>query len=151
MRTGNRYVLDSFALLAYLEEEPGAAAVQEILASCEQGEAEAWLSVINLGEVVYITEREQGIQAAQKAIASVYELPVRLVEADRSRTFAAAHVKAHHAVSCADAFAVALAQEVGGQVVTGDPELETVEALVPVAWIGARNPAGEDDRPETNQ
>lgn len=138
MRIDNRYVLDSFALLAYLEEETGAATVQEILARCEQGEAQAWLSVINLGEVLYVTEREQGLQAAQKAIATVDQLPAQVMEADRSRTFAAAHVKAHHALSSADAFAVALAQEVRGRVVTGDPEFETVEAVVPVQWIGAR-------------
>lgn len=149
MRIDNRYVLDSFALLAYLEEETGAATVQEILASCEQDEAEAWLSVINLGEVLYVTEREQGLQAAQKAIATVDQLPARVMEADRSRTFSAAHVKAHHALSYADAFAVALAQEVRGRVVTGDPEFETVEAVVPVQWIGARDPEGEDGQPES--
>ena len=141
MRTGSRYVLDSFALLAYLEGEAGAQAVEEILEACRAGDAESWLSVVNLGEVLYITEREQGLPAAQKAIATVDQLPVRVMEADRARTFAAAHVKARHAVSYADAFAVALAQEVGGRVVTGDPEFKRVEALVPVRWIGERSPS----------
>ena len=141
MRTGSRYVLDSFALLAYLEDEAGAQAVEEILDACRAGDAESWLSVVNLGEVLYITEREQGLPAAQKAIATVEQLPVRVMEADRARTFAAAHVKARHAVSYADAFAVALAQEVEGRVVTGDPEFKRVEALVPVRWIRERSPS----------
>lgn len=50
-------------------------------------------------------------------------------------------MKARHAVSYANAFAVALAQEAGGRVVTGDPEFERVEVLVPVRWIGERNPS----------
>jgi ribonuclease VapC len=146
VKTGSRYVLDSFALLAYLEDEAGAATVEEILEVCREGEAESWLSIVNLGEVLYVTEREQGLQAAQKAVATVDQLPVHVMEADRSRTFAAAHVKAHHAVPYADAFAVALAQEVGAGVVTGDPEFETVEALVPVLWIGASKPDSDEKR-----
>ncbi len=136
MKPAERYVLDSFALLAYLEEEPGAAEVEEILAACNKTTAESWLSIVNFGEVLYITEREQGLQAAQRVVAIVDQLPLRVMEADRSRTFAAAHVKAHYALSYADAFAVALAQEVDGQVVTGDPEFEKTEDLAPVRWIG---------------
>ena len=135
MSAAERYVLDSFALLAYLEEETGAAEVQAITA-CDKT-AEGWLSIVNFGEVVYITEREQGLQAAQRAIAIVDQLPLRVAEADRSRTFAAAHVKARGTLSCAaDAFAVALAQEIGGRVVTGDPEFARAEDLVSVHWLG---------------
>lgn len=130
-----RHVLDSFALLAYLGEEPGAAAVEEILEACARGKAESWLSIVNFGEVLYITERERGVQAAQKAVALVDELPIRVAGADRERTFAAAHVKANRAVSYADAFAIALTRELGGQVVTGDPEFEKVEDLVRVRWL----------------
>ncbi len=135
MKTAERYVLDSFALLAYLEKESGGAAVEEILAACDQAAAESWLSIVNFGEVLYITEREQGLQAAQKVVAAIDQLPVNVVEADRSQTFAAAHIKAHYAVSYAGAFAIALAQEVEGQVVTGDPEFEKIEAIVPVRWL----------------
>jgi PIN domain nuclease of toxin-antitoxin system len=134
-----RYVLDSFALLAYLEEEAGAAEVQAILRACETT-AEAWLSIVNFGEVVYITEREQGLQAAQRVIAIIDQLPLRVAAADRSRTFAAAHVKARGALSYADAFAVALALEIEGKVVTGDPEFAKAEDLVPVRWIGSETP-----------
>lgn len=135
MRTAERYVLDSFALLAYLQGEPGAERVESILAACQKGAAEGWLSVVNYGEVLYIAERGRGLQVAQRVVATVDELPIDVVAADRRATFAAAHVKASHAVSYADAFAVALAHEVSGCIVTGDPEFERVEELVPVLWI----------------
>lgn len=134
-----RYVLDSFALLAYLEKESGGAAVEEILTACNKAVAKSWLSIVNFGEVLYITEREQGLQAAQKVVAAIDQLPFSVMVADRSQTFAAAHIKAHYAVSYANAFAIALAQEVEGQVVTGDPEFEKIKALVPVRWLGARD------------
>lgn len=136
MKAAERYVLDSFALLAFLEDEAGATEVQGILRACEKT-AEGWLSIVNFGEAVYITEREQGLQAAQRVIAIVDQLPLRVVEADRARTFAAAHVKARRALSYADAFAVALALEVQGKVVTGDPEFKKAEDLVSVHWIGS--------------
>lgn len=131
-----RYVLDSFALLAYLEDERGAALVQEILAKCADERADAFLSIINLGEVAYIIERERGLPAAQQALAAIDQLPVTVLDADRSRTLAAAHLKAHHPISYADAFAAALGQGLDGHVVTGDPELERVEPIVNVVWIG---------------
>jgi len=52
---------------------------------------------------------------------------------------AAAHVKAHHPISYADAFAVALAQEMDASVVTGDPEFECVEELIPVVWLPTKH------------
>lgn len=135
-KVAERYVFDSFALLAYFEDEAGAARVEDILTACAEGKAQAWLSMINLGEVVYITEREQGLQAAQKALALVDQLPLEIADADRPRTLAAAHVKAHFALSYADAFAVGLTVETEAEVVTGDPEFEKVEDLVRVGWLG---------------
>jgi len=130
-----RYVLDSFALLAFLEDEAGAAKVEEILAACSAEDAEAWLSIVNLGEVAYITHRERGLPAAQQAIAAIDQLPVHVVDADRSRTFGAARIKARYPLSYADAFAVALGREVDGAVVTGDPEFENAEEIVRVLWL----------------
>ncbi len=131
----SKFVLDSFAVLAYLGDEAGAAEVAEILEAAAKVRAQVWMCVINLGEVLYTVEREAGLEAAQRAAAIVDQLPVRVVEADRSLTFAAAHVKANHTLAYADAFAVALAREMHGQVVTGDPEFRQVESLVRVRWI----------------
>ena len=55
-----RYVLDSFGLLAYFGGEPGEAQVKSVLERAAAGQAEAYLSVVNLGEVATIIEREQG-------------------------------------------------------------------------------------------
>ena len=47
----------------------------------------------------------------------------------------AAHIKAGHAISYADAFAVALAQDRGATILTGDPEFKEVEHLIPIEWL----------------
>ena len=128
-------VLDSHAYLALLNDEAGAATVERALASAARGSRTAWMTVINVGEVLYVTERRRGSNGARAAIALLDLLGVRVVDADRRLTFAAAHIKANHALSYADAFAAALAQSLNAVLITGDPEFRAVEALVRVEWL----------------
>lgn len=129
------YVLDSFAVLAYLGGEPGMARVQAILGTATRDRCRVVLSVINLGEVLYITEREMGLAQAQAALAAIEQLPIDILPATREAVLAAAHIKANHRVAYADAFAVAAAKVLGGTVLTGDPEFGEVEELVTVEWL----------------
>ena len=129
------YILDSFALLAFLEGERGSARVQEILELAWTGDASTYLSLMNLGEVLYITERERGLPLAQKTLSAIEQLPLGLLSVSRERVLAATHIKANYTLAYADAFAVAAALEFRGPVVTGDPEFSAVETLVQVEWM----------------
>jgi len=129
------YLLDSFALLAYLDGEAGKARVQELLALAASGKCQVLMSLINLGEVLYIVERERGLTSAQSVLALVESLPIELLEASRGQILDAAHVKAKHVLSYADAFAVAAAIQEKAIILTGDPEFKAVEELVNVEWI----------------
>ena len=62
-------------------------------------------------------------------------LPILITDVDKTRVLDTAHVKANHAISYADAFAVALAKELDAPVLTGDPEFEKMEPLVQVFWL----------------
>lgn len=129
------FVLDSFALLSFLEGEAGQTDVQELFAAAQAGNASLWMSVINYGEVVYITERERGLVAAHRAIAIMDNLPIAIVDADRSLTLEAAHFKARYRMSYADTFAAALAARKAASVVTGDPEFEHIQDEIPICWV----------------
>jgi predicted nucleic acid-binding protein len=131
------FVLDSFALLCYLGEEPGANRVAERLGMALAGEASLFVSTINWGEVVYITERERGMAAAHQALQAIEQLPLTLLDATRARVLAAAHLKANYPLSYADAFAVAAALELPAVIVTGDPEFRRVSHLVSIEWLSA--------------
>ena len=126
-----------FALLAYFEDEPGAQRVKAVLAQAARQRAEVYASVVNYGEVVYITEREHGLRAAHNLIAAIDQLPMTVVDVDRRLTLTAAHVKARHPLSYADAFAVALTQARNATLLTADLEFRAVEALVPIEWLPA--------------
>lgn len=129
------YVLDSYALLAYLGAEEGQRTVQELLKQAAEGSEKLYLTIINYGEVLYIVERERGLAAAQMTVAAIDQLPIAVTEADRELTFGAAHIKANYPLAYADCFAVALARDVEGVVVTGDPEFSAVAELVDVVWL----------------
>jgi predicted nucleic acid-binding protein len=96
------------------------------------------LSLINYGECVYVVEREQGLQQAQRAVGILDQLAVHIVPVDRPLVFEAAHLKARYAISYADAFGAALAQRNGGCVMTGDPEFRAVEPDIAVHWLPDR-------------
>ncbi len=136
------YVLDSFALLAYLGGEQGEGRVKEILIGASRSESSVLLSLINLGEVVYITERERGLANAQAVLAIIEQLPIKILDVDRQTVLEASHIKARYPVAYADAFAIAIAQLNDAVLVTGDPEFEVVKDIVQIEWIGVISTSG---------
>lgn len=136
---GSVYILDSFAILAYLGGEAGEAQVKEVLDNANLGNDLALMSLINLGEVAYITERERGLAKTQEVLAIIDQLPIEILPVDRQTVLAAAHIKAGYPVAYADAFTIASAQSHDGLVLTGDPEFENVEEIVRIEWIGERS------------
>lgn len=129
------YVLDSYALLAHLEDESGAARVRAVLHACSEGREQSYISMINVGETAYITERERGSSEAARVLGLIDHLPLVQLAASRSRILAAAHIKAGAAISYADAFVVAAAEEFSAIILTGDPEFHSVEERVVVEWL----------------
>jgi predicted nucleic acid-binding protein len=134
-----RYVLDSFALLVYLQGEAGMERVKEVLHSAERGGTQVYLSWINLGEVMYITERERGVWKARETLARVQALPIQMLDASSHAVLSAAHIKANHRLAYAGAFAVAAALETKAVVLTGDAEFRQVEGMVQVEWLGGEH------------
>ena len=131
------YVLDTFALLVYLQDETGTERVMELLQSAQKERCRVCLCIISLGEVLYIVERRRGLTEAQAVLAVIQQTPIEILPADEQTVLAAAHIKANHKLSYADAFTVACAQRLEGSVLTGDKEFETVESLVTLEWLEA--------------
>ncbi|MGO9370888.1 MAG: type II toxin-antitoxin system VapC family toxin [Syntrophobacteraceae bacterium] len=129
------FVLDSFALLAYLQAEPASLKVKETLKLARDRDAQVFLSLINLGEIVYTVERKLGEDTSREVLQDVLTLPIEISEVTMERVLSAAHIKGKFPISYADAFAVALAQEMTATLITGDPEFKRVESLVKIMWL----------------
>ena len=129
------YVLDSYAILAYFQAEPGGLKVKELLKQAKAENALTTMSLINLGEVIYITGRKLREDRAKEIFGDIMLLPIQFAEVTKDRVIAAAQVKTRYPISYADAFTVSLAQELNATIVTGDPEFKKVESLVALLWI----------------
>ena len=128
-----RFVLDAWAILALLQkEEPAASRVRHLLEDTYEGEVELFLSIINLSEVIYRIGKARGEEEAWETLAQIHRLPLTVVPASEEAVFAAARFKMHHAISYADAFAVATTERFEGVLVTGDPELIQLEDRIPL-------------------
>jgi len=128
------YVLDAFALMAYLYGEP-AAQVRDLLNDGKKGKCHIRISIINLGEVLYNMERNHGLAKAHEALTIIQSLPIEVLPADNQAVFAAAHIIANYPISYADAFVVVAAQKLNGGIMTGDPEFQDITELARIEWL----------------
>jgi predicted nucleic acid-binding protein len=113
------FVLDASAMIAYLRGEPGAGRVSEALLD-QEGQCIA--HVLNWCEVFYDFHRASGLEDALGAVKDLAGVGV-VESAEIGTEFwqAVGTLKAiHRRVSLADCFAVALANKLGGTVLTAD-------------------------------
>src|SRR6478609_7618835 len=119
-------VFDSFALLTLFRKEKGYEEVMKWLSSINDSQP-GYMSVINLGEVYYITCRKQSKEKAELAIASALQLQLDIIDADIQLTYQAAQLKAKYKMSYADAFAAALTIDKKATLITGDSEFKALQ------------------------
>jgi predicted nucleic acid-binding protein len=102
-------VLDSYPLLAYLKKEDKYEKVKNLLGS--KGEV-LLMNEVNLGQCFYIIARERGMDRAEYFLQTILpSLPIIKRPNTFQNVIEAAKIKAAHALSHADCFAVQTARE----------------------------------------
>ncbi len=138
MQGPNKFVLDSYALIGYLENESFSDQMQHILTQAKNGAFRLYVHAIHIGEVYYITLREQGQSLADLAYSRIKALPIKLIDRiDEELLLEAAGLKASYPISYADSFAAALAIINNCPLLTGDPEFRSLEkqGIVSIEWL----------------
>jgi len=128
-------ILDTWAILAYFQDEPAAAQVEELITSAQAKESPLLISVVNAGEIWYILAREASEQDADRSILELNRLGIRFVDIDWNLAHAAAVFKAGYSMSYAYCFAAALAKVKSAPLVTGDVEFEQLEGKIEIHWL----------------
>jgi predicted nucleic acid-binding protein len=130
-------VLDSWALVAFFEDEPAAEQVEKILAQAAADRHKLLLCVVNWGEIYYNTMREVSQEAAEQQARAIAALPIDIVGVDDDLALArqAAIYKATHKMAYADCCAAALARLKNAGLLTGDPEFQQVEKEIEIEWL----------------
>jgi predicted nucleic acid-binding protein len=128
-------VLDSFALLAFLNREAGFEKVRTLLRTAETASEPLLMNEINVGEVFYIIAKTRSLERAEDFLHRLETLPITPVSNTFTDVLEAARVKAQFPLSYADAFAISTALRSQAMVVTGDPEFRAVAHLVEILWL----------------
>lgn len=136
-RKPRAYVLDSWAVLAYLEDERAGEQVADLITASHDHEIPLYMSIVNVGEAWYILSRTLGAAEADKGIEGLRQLGITPVDANWKITKQAAIFKSQHRMSYADCFAAALAKELSADLVTGDKEFRQVESGIRVKWLSS--------------
>jgi len=122
LKNDDLFLLDTSALMAFLEDEAGADRVEELL---RKG---AILSSISLLEVYYITLREQGELSAEQRYALLKRLPLNIIwEMNEPVLLRAGHYKSRYQISLTDALIAALTWSNEAVLVHKDPEYNELE------------------------
>lgn len=128
-------VLDSWAVMAYFEDEPSAEKIEDVMAQAHEAGVPVLMTVINAGEVWYAVARKRSDKDADQSIKDIGDLGVTIVDADWSLTKEAARFKRNGRIAYADCFAAALARRHEAPLVTGDVEFKPLEDRISILWV----------------
>lgn len=128
-------VLDSWAVIAYLEDEDAAAKVADLIADAHEEQISLLMTVVNAGEVWYIVARQTSAADADASIKQLRDLGIEFVDADWGLAKDAGYFKSKNKMSFADGFAAALAKQRKAHLATGDPEFRQIEKEIAISWL----------------
>lgn len=124
------YVLDTSAIVAFTDQEEGAAEVERLLDAARRDECQIEACAISLMELYYVALQEKDENEATKLIALVKAWPVRWLYPDERTLLQAGKIKATYRLSVADAIIAAVTKLRQATLVHKDPELAALDTEV---------------------
>lgn len=134
-RKAKALVLDTWAIIAYLEDEPSAPQIADLIAGAHEEGLPVYMSVVNVGEVWYTIAREISEDDANSSVKELRALRIQFENVGWELTQEAARFKSQYKMSYADAFAAALAKVKKADLVTGDREFKPLEEQIKIQWV----------------
>ena len=128
-------MLDSYALIAFLEDEPGADTVRDLILKAENRKTKLLMTTVNLGEVWYSIARSSSAAKADEYIQEIETMAIEIVDADWPLTRQAAIYKVPGKIAYGDCFAAALTKIRKAELVTGDREFKSLENDIRISWL----------------
>lgn len=127
--TGSRpWLLDTSALLSFIEDETGADRIEQALK--QPTTLVPWPVLL---ETHYVTLQKRGQAEADRRIALIKQLKVEILWGmDESTLLTASKLKAERRVSLADAIIAAFAIRRGAVLMHKDPEFDALTGLLPM-------------------
>ena len=133
------YVLDSSAVLRYIDREAGGERVGKIFEVAAASGAETCLSAVQWGEVAGKVYKRAGRGPQKRVLEGLLRLGLRIVPATAERAEHAGEIRADRKLAYADAFAIDLAMDSPDHVlVTADYGFKDVADLARIEFLPAK-------------
>jgi PIN domain nuclease of toxin-antitoxin system len=133
------YVLDSSALIRFLDREAGFHRVKSVLRDCVEGRVAARISAIQWGEVAGNLRKRFGASRQAHILSALLSSDIAVSPVTRQCAVRAAEIRADRKLSYADAFALDLAMDSPDCVLlTADYGFKAVEDLARIEFLPAK-------------
>lgn len=130
------FVLDSSAVLRYIDNEPGATRVNEIFKTCVRHQARMCIPALQWGEIAGELRKRLGPDGGKRSLESLIPLDLDIVPATAERAMHAAAIRVDRKIPYADAFALDLAMDSAEHIlVTADYDFKDVADLVRIEFL----------------
>lgn len=132
------FVLDSSAVIRFIDHEAGAERVKAIIQMGSRGSAEARISAVQWGEIAGVMRKRLGAQEQERVLQRLLQIDLRIVPVSAERAVRAAGLRIDRKIAYADAFAVELALDSPDHVlVTADYDFKAVADLARIEFLPA--------------
>jgi PIN domain nuclease of toxin-antitoxin system len=133
------YVLDSSAILRYLDGEAGAERVTEIIKAHLAGRSEVVISAAHWGEIAGITGKLHGKESMDLVLSRLTAFGLQVVAVDADRAVRAALIKLTRQIPYVDSFGIELTAEWPDRVfVTADFDSKPANRDVKIEFLPAK-------------
>lgn len=130
------FVLDSSAVLRYIDNEAGAYRVNAIFKACVRRQARMCIPALQWGEVARELRKRLGALAGRRALESLLPFELDVVSASAERAVNAAALRVDRKISYADAFGLNLAMDSPEHIlVTADYDFKEVADLARIEFL----------------
>lgn len=128
----NEFVIDSFAMMTFLQKEGGYGRVEALLKKAKSNEVRLHIAAMSLAEVQYYVIRRG--KDVSRILAALEALPLKVASADNYLPNAVA-MRAKHGMAMPSCFAAALAQDLQCPLLTGDRDFRKLGTSINVEWL----------------
>ena len=122
-----KYVLDTSALLTFIENEEGVEEVETLFKQALDGRIELFISIISSIEIFYISFREQGERIANERLELIEDLPIVQEALTNKLIKIIGKIKTNKNISFADSCIAGLSKLKEAFLVHKDTEYECIE------------------------
>jgi len=129
------FAFDASSLLRFVEDEPGAVRIEELLNQAQNGRVRLVLSAVNWGEVYYVIARLKGEDQAGFYSARFRSLPIEIIAAEWQSAERAGLFREKFHLPYADSFAGSLAAEQDAVLVTADYDFKNAADAITVEFL----------------